>query len=163
MDKTNDPLSMLFTHIKSMEPIIIVRHAKNTENELLGALKENIDNAVFMNFGDLESKNDITASDILARFQNCFNMGIENIAALSDAFRVLDGQAVPMVVVISEAHTLAKSSEYDLTGVLASVYDSCRNTVVVLTSTNPNDLEKFLDRNNPQACLFGRVFAEIDV
>lgn len=86
---------------------------------------------------------------------------------LAQTFRELDNWAQDnkstIVVAIDEAQILGQSKYYNVAGILASIYDNCRNLVVVLTGSAFKLLDKFLGLNNAKSDLYGRDFEVIHV
>ena len=86
---------------------------------------------------------------------------------LAQMFRELNKWAqdnkFTVVVAIDEAQILGQSKYYNVAGILASIYDNCRNLVVVLTGSAFKLLDKFLGLNNAKSDLYGRDFEVIHV
>ena len=86
---------------------------------------------------------------------------------LAQTFRELDNWAkdnkFTIVVAIDEAQILGQSKYYNVAGILASIYDNCRNLVVVLTGSAFKLLDKFMGLNDPKSDLYGRDFEVIHV
>lgn len=86
---------------------------------------------------------------------------------LAQTFRVLDNWAknkkCTIVIAIDEAQILEQSKHYNVRGLLASIYDNCRNLVVVLTGSAARLLDKLLNLNDVKSDLYGRSYETIYV
>ena len=86
---------------------------------------------------------------------------------LAQTFRELDRWAKEnnsiVVIAIDEAQILGQSKHYNVTGILATIYDSCQNLVMVLTGSTFKLLDEFLDLKNPNSSLYGRYFKKIQI
>ena len=86
---------------------------------------------------------------------------------LAQTFKELDSWASEsncvVVIAIDEAQILSQSRYYNVAGILASIYDNCRNLLIVLTGSAFRLLDEFMGLDNPTSYLFGRDFEEIHV
>lgn len=82
-------------------------------------------------------------------------------------FRRLDGWAggngARIIVSIDEAQELAKARHVDMNAMFASVYDNCRNTMLVITGSEAGLLRDFLALEDPDSPLFRRDVSCIDL
>lgn len=86
---------------------------------------------------------------------------------MAGLFRHLDlwaeDNGTNIVVSIDEAQELGKARHLNINGMLASVYDNCKNTMLVLTGSEIGLLHKFLALDDPRSPLFGRHVQFIDL
>lgn len=86
---------------------------------------------------------------------------------LAQTFRELNHWAKEndsiVVIAIDEAQILGQSKHYDVTRILATIYDGCQNLVMVLTGSSFKLLDEFLDLKNPDSSLYGRHFKKIQI
>ena len=66
-----------------------------------------------------------------------------------------------LVLVLDEAQEFRKIAGYDLTRILAHVYDYVKGIQVIVTGSQMGFLYEFLGENNPASPLFGRPMPEI--
>lgn len=86
---------------------------------------------------------------------------------LSELFKKLDQWAsenkTTIVVAVDEAQEFRKSKHIDMASIFAAVYDNCRNIVLILTGSEIGVLYDFLDFENANSPLFGRITKEIEI
>ena len=86
---------------------------------------------------------------------------------LPDLFLKLDQWAqsnkTTIVIAIDEAQEFRKSRYLDMARIFASVYDNCRNVILILTGSEIGLLEDFLALNDADAPLFGRSHKKIEI
>lgn len=68
-----------------------------------------------------------------------------------------------VVLAIDEAQEFRKSQHFNMGGIIASLYDNCKNIVVILTGSEIGLLHEFIGKDNPKAELYGRSYEEIKV
>jgi AAA+ ATPase superfamily predicted ATPase len=68
-----------------------------------------------------------------------------------------------VVLAIDEAQEFRKSQHFNMGGIIASLYDNCKNIVVILTGSEVGLLHEFIGKDNPKADLYGRSYEEIKV
>ena len=64
---------------------------------------------------------------------------------------------------IDEAQQFRKAQQFNMTGLLASIFDSCKNIVTVLTGSEVGLLYEFMGIEDTTADLYGRSYVEINV
>ena len=86
---------------------------------------------------------------------------------LPDLFSALDrlakNNSTNIVIAIDEAQELRKVKCMNMTSIFVSVYDNCRNTILVLTGSEKGFLDDFVAFDDPDAPLYGRSKKEINL
>lgn len=68
-----------------------------------------------------------------------------------------------IVLAIDEAQQFRKAQQFNMTGLLASIFDNCKNIVTVLTGSEVGLLYEFMGIEDTTADLYGRSYVEIKV
>lgn len=68
-----------------------------------------------------------------------------------------------VLLAIDEAQQFRKAQQFNMTGLLASIFDSCKNIVTVLTGSEVGLLYEFMGIEDTTADLYGRSYVEIKV
>jgi AAA+ ATPase superfamily predicted ATPase len=68
-----------------------------------------------------------------------------------------------ILVAVDEAQEFRKSQHVDMNSIFASIYDSCKNIILILTGSEIGLLHEFLGLQNPKSPLFGRIAWEIKI
>jgi uncharacterized protein len=68
-----------------------------------------------------------------------------------------------VVLAIDEAQEFKKVQHLDMSGIIASIYDNCKNVIVVLAGSEVGLLYDFIGKGNPKAKLYGRSYEEIRI
>lgn len=68
-----------------------------------------------------------------------------------------------IIIAIDEAQILGQSTHYDVAGTLATIYDHCRNLIIILTGSAFKLLDKFMGTDDPKSYLYGRDFVAMYV
>ncbi len=68
-----------------------------------------------------------------------------------------------ILLAIDEAQEFRKAHQFNMEGLLASIFDNCKNITTVLTGSEIGLLYDFIGIENPQAPLYGRSYEEIKV
>lgn len=68
-----------------------------------------------------------------------------------------------IVIAVDEAQEFRKSKHIDMARIFASVYDNCRNIILVLTGSEIGVLYDFLALEDADSPLFGRTKKEIEI
>ena len=68
-----------------------------------------------------------------------------------------------LLLAIDEAQEFRKAQQFNMEGLLASIFDNCKNITTVLTGSEVGLLYEFIGIDNPKAPLYGRSYEEINV
>lgn len=68
-----------------------------------------------------------------------------------------------IVIAVDEAQEFRKSKHIDMNSIFASIYDNCKNIIIILTGSEIGVLYDFLALHKPSSPLFGRRAVEIEV
>jgi len=68
-----------------------------------------------------------------------------------------------VLLAIDEAQEFRKAQQFNMAGLIASMYDNCKNIVTVLTGSEVGLLYEFIGIEDTKAPLFGRSYEEIKV
>ena len=96
-----------------------------------------------------------------------FDFSSNNELDLPGLFQKLDqwagNNSTKIVIAVDEAQEFRKSRHIDMANIFASVYDNCRNIILILTGSEIGVLYDFLALENADSPLFGRVKKEIEI
>lgn len=95
-----------------------------------------------------------------------FDFSTDNELDLPGLFQKLDqwaGKESKIVIAVDEAQEFRKSKHIDMAMIFASVYENCRNIILVLTGSEIGVLYDFLALEDADSPLFGRSKKEIEI
>ena len=96
-----------------------------------------------------------------------FDFSSNNSLDLPGLFKKLDQWAgennTKIVIAVDEAQEFRKSKHVDMTSIFASIYDNCRNIILILTGSEIGVFYDFLALEDANSTLFGRAKKEIKI
>ena len=98
-------------------------------------------------------------------FEISFEYGKNNELEISELFykisRWAEDNDETVLIAIDKAQEFRKMTNFNMTGLLSSIYDNCYRIIIVLTGSESGLLYEFMGVGDPKAALFGRSFEEI--